>query len=95
MLRIKESEWQRFCENAEKLGLKKIVKYYSNDEISICKKNHFCLVNNINYSPYDDWGESRTINMYNTQRLFIGNVIYDLIEQGYVEKVDSSTQWED
>lgn len=84
MLRIKETEWQKFCENAEKLGFKKKVKYYANDEISVNIDTRYCLVNNIGYSPYGESNSNK--NMYNTQRFYIGNVLLDLIEQGYVEK---------
>lgn len=86
MLRIKEGEWQRFCDNAEKLGLKKKIKYYSDNRVSISIETHFCLVNNIVYSPYGEFVANE--NMCNSQRLFIGNVLYDLIQQGYVEKVE-------
>ena len=81
MLRIKESEWQRFCDNAEKFYLYK-------------------RRNNTYMGYYDSifWGQipiicvSKTIisfNIENEQCTSMAlNCIYDLIQQGYVEKVE-------
>ena len=78
MLRIKESTWQKFCDNAEQLGFKKKVKYYSDKYISICLKTHYYLVNNVGYSPYGDFMITNT--MYNSYRFYIGNSIFNLIQ---------------
>lgn len=69
----------------EKYGLKKKVKYYANNKISIDIMSKYILVNNVGYSPYGDFIPNK--NMYNSQRLYIGNVLYDLIKDNLVEKI--------
>lgn len=76
MLRIKQSEWQRFCENAEKLGYKKDKKQY---------------VENSSYEHQIKIKESnRRIYIYSSNKPYISTYdkLYDLIQQGYVEKVE-------
>ena len=75
MLKIKESEWQRFCDNAENLGYKKDKKQYVENsyeqQIKIRESN-------------------RKIYIYSTNKPYISTYdkLYDLISQGYVEKVE-------
>ena len=73
MLRIKQSEWQRFCDNAEKYGLYNIYDLYVkyNDD-NICfmevKKDYICIDSAVKGDAID--------------------ILFDLIQQGYVEKVE-------
>lgn len=73
MLRIKESEWQRFCDNSEKYSLHKknnlYVKY---------SHNNICIMEvRKDYIYIDSSSNGEAID-----------ILFDLIQQGYVEKVE-------
>lgn len=72
MLRIKESEWQRFCDNAEELD----VTHY--------KFKIFYYINANTILLRITFDEIRVIE-YNKTSF---EKLYDLIQQGYVEKVE-------
>lgn len=77
MLRIKETEWKRFCDNAEKLEYKLNKEkdaYVYNSNSMLCKidiedKQIFVIVKGL-MSAYE-----------------VLDRIYELIQQDYVEKV--------
>lgn len=90
MLRIKESEWQRFCENAEKLGYTKIeadtIKVY---ETSI----RFGADEYVGYKLFSQVIKIKNRNIYYRiddvfDIISALDYLYDLIQQGYVEKVE-------
>ena len=90
MLRIKESEWQRFCDNAEKLGYTKI-------EADIIKVHEtsisFGADEYVRYKLFSQIIKIKNRNIfYRVDDLFdmssILDYIYELIQQGYVEKVE-------
>ena len=83
MLKIKDNV---DLKELEKYGLKKKRKYYSNNQICVEPTTRYILCCNLGYSPYGDFVPNK--NMFNSQRLFIGNVLYDLIKDGLVEKVE-------
>ena len=73
MLRIKESEWQRFCDNAEKYGLYNtydLYVKYNDDNICIMEvRKDYIYIDSGVYGDAID-------------------ILFDLIQQGYVEKVE-------
>ena len=71
----------------EKFGLKKKNKYYTNNQNCVEPNTRYVLVCNVGYSAYGDFVPNT--NMFNSQRLFIGNVLFDLIQAGLVEKVEN------
>lgn len=87
MLRIKESEWQRFCDNAEKLGFSRsendFYKRVTNKRelwvYSYNKEITSCVLDSTTYCGYKYRGEYHAI---------VKPYIQDLIQQGYVEKVE-------
>lgn len=80
MLRIKESEWQRFCDNAKELNFEEYGKreYYSFPD--------FIGKEYLEITP-----KSVYIIKYETSNYITScclDKLYDLIQQGYVEKVE-------
>ena len=74
MLKIKESEWNRFCANAHELGYKldgkKYIEIGSNEKQLRIDTNTKCITIISNNKPY--------VSTYDK--------LSDLIAQGYVEK---------
>ena len=81
MLKIKD---RVDLKELEKFGLKKKTKYYSDGYISVSIDSRYLLINNLSYSPYGDFIPNE--NMYNSQRFFIADKVYDLIKADMVEK---------
>lgn len=80
MLRIKSSEWQRFCDNAESLGFNiDNGKNYFSYRCFVAKEYLEITKDSIYIIGYD---ESEYITSTCLEKL------YDLIIQGYVEKVE-------
>lgn len=73
MLRIKQSEWQRFCDNAEKLQLIKKGKFY----VNYSDRNVCLLEISEKYIYTNTSSNGKAID-----------ILFDLIQQGYVEKVE-------
>lgn len=82
MLKIKDNI---DLKELEKFGLKKRTKYYTNNQICVEPNSRYVLCCNVGYSAYGEFVPNK--NMFNSQRLFIGNVLFDLIQAGLVEKV--------
>ena len=68
----------------EQYGLHKKTKYYTNNKICVEPKSCYVLVCNIGYSAYGEFKPNP--NMFNSQRLFIDDILYDLIKDGLIIK---------
>lgn len=83
MLKIKDNV---DLKELEKFGLKKKTRYYTNNQICVDPTTRYVLCCNVGYSAYGEFVPNK--NMFNSQRLFISNVLFDLIQQDFVEKVE-------
>lgn len=86
MLRIKESEWQRFCANADNLGFIQsgddfFKRVTSRRELWVHKYNKKITSYVLDCTTYCGYKYS------NEYHAIVKPYIQDLIEEGYVEKV--------
>lgn len=79
MLRIKQSEWQRFCNNAKELNFEEETKEYYTFPDFVTKEYLEITPKSIYIIKYD---ESDVVLTRCLDKL------YDLIAEGYIEKVE-------
>lgn len=72
MIRIKAEKWEEFKKKAEDFGLEKRFGDYTDSRIIIAEEDRIIRHYNITY--------------YGKGYLPFGNLIFNLIEQGFVEK---------
>ena len=83
MLKIKDEKWQEFCERAKEFG------FYENKNI----ETHDCHISNDFNAEFvlslDNDNKELYFYTKTKERIYVDNldILYDLITQGFVEKV--------